>query len=134
MQQKDTVIFNLNKALQLEYFDVFSYPREANLIKDNVIKSKFEEFGLMEIRHADLLSQRILALGGKPIWDFHLMQGENDLKKIISRHIDYEQRAIDFYADLIKEVDDQTRIFLRGIKSEEEAHLSQLKEFFNFLK
>lgn len=125
---KDLMIFNLNKALQLEYSDIFLYPREAKLTKDRAISEMFEEFGLMEVRHADMLAQRILALGGKPLWDFFLLENKNGLKEIILRHIDYEQRAIDFYERLIREADEESRIILRGIRAEEEAHLSKLKK------
>ena len=123
------VVFNLNKALQLEYSDVFLYPREAKLIEDRSIASIFENFGLMEIRHADLLARRILELNGKPVWDFSLLEDKKELKDIIDRHIDYEQRAISFYGKLIPEVDEETKIILRGIKAEEEEHLATLKEF-----
>ena len=129
--QAHEVIFNLNKALQLEYSDVFLYPREAGLIKDKVISSTFDEFGLMEIRHADLLARRIIDLGGKPVWDFAILQDKADLKDIISRHVDYENRAIDFYGKLIGQVDAEPSIILRGIQSEEEEHLQKLQGFLN---
>lgn len=99
--QTHEIIFNLNKALQLEYSDVFLYPREAQLIagKDKVIASMFEEFGLMEVRHADLLARRILQLKGKPVWDFALLENKTNLKDILIHHVDYETRTIDFYAN-----------------------------------
>jgi bacterioferritin (cytochrome b1) len=126
--QVHEVIFNLNKALQLEYSDVFLYPREAGLMKESPLADIFEQFGLMEIRHADLIARRIIQLKGKPVWDFSLLEEKNDLKSIIQRHIDYEERAISLYAKLIPEVDEETRILLRGIKAEEEGHLVKLKE------
>lgn len=128
--QTHEIVFNLNKALQLEYSDVFLYPREAKLIEDKnkVTASVFEEFGLMEIRHADLLSMRIIQLEGKPIWDFSLLPNKNDLKDILIRHLDYEERAIDFYGKLVGLVDPETKILLRGIKAEEEEHLAKIKE------
>lgn len=128
------IIFNLNKALQMEYSDVFLYPREAKMIKDSMISSCFEKFGLMEIRHADMLSQRIIALGGKPAWDFALLEDKTDLKDILNRHIGYETRAIDFYGKLLEEVDGETKIILRGIRAEEEVHLSKVKELLEAAK
>jgi len=124
------IIFNLNKALQLEYSDVFLYPREAKLIENKIIASCFEEFGLMEILHADLLAKRIFALGGKPIWDFVILEDKKSLPEMLSRHIDYENRAIDFYAKLLDNVDEETKILLRGIRAEEETHLARLKNIF----
>lgn len=132
--QTEKIIFNLNKALQLEYSDVFLYPREAKLIKDKTIASTFEEFGLMEIRHADLLAKRIFQLEGKPVWDFSLLPDRNDLGDIFKHHIEYENKAIDFYGKLLEEVDDETKILLRGIKAEEETHLAKLEDFLNSFK
>ena len=125
---KQDIIGNLNKALQLEYSDIFLYVREAKLIQDNIINQYFEKFGLMEIRHADMLAQRILALGGRPIWDFHLLEDKDNLKDTLTRHIDSEAMIIDFYGSLLEKVDEETKIILRGIRAEEETHLAKLKE------
>ena len=128
--QTHEIVFNLNKALQFEYSDVFLYPREAKLIekKDTVAASVFEEFGLMEIRHADLLARRIIQLGGKPVWDFYLLPDKAELKDILARHIDYETKAVDFYGRLAGQVDEETKILLRGIKAEEQMHLDKIRE------
>lgn len=129
--QTEEIIFELNKALQLEYSDVFLYPREANQIagKNKMLAATFEEFGLMEVRHADLLSRRILDLGGKPVWNFFILEDHPELKDIVSRHIDYETRSVDFYGKLLGQVDEETKILLRGIRGEEETHLAKLREF-----
>ena len=114
----------------MEYSDVFLYPREAKLIKDKdeVISSLFEQFGLMEVRHADLLAKRILELGGKPVWDFFLLQDKTELKDILTRHIEHETRAVDFYGRLVEQVDEETKILLRGIRAEEQVHLDKIRE------
>jgi bacterioferritin (cytochrome b1) len=127
--KKDLLIFNLNKALQLEYSDIFLYVREAKMTKDNAVSPYFEKFGLMEIRHADMLAQRILALGGRPTWDFQLLEDKNNLQDTLARHIASETMIIDFYGTFLEEVDDETKIILRGIRAEEETHLAKLKEF-----
>lgn len=131
--QTQEIVSNLNKALQLEYSDVFLYSREAELIKDKdkVISLLFEQFGLMEVRHADLLARRIFQLGGKPAWDFYLLQNKNDLKDILNWHIDYETKAVDFYGRLVEQVDEETKILLRGIRAEEEVHRDKIKELLS---
>ena len=125
---KDSLIKLLNYALQFEYSDVFLYPREAKEIKDEKIAKLFEEFGLMEVRHADILAIRIAELGGKPVWDFKLLSDLNDLKLILERHLEYENKAVNFYQNLIDQIDDQEiKIMLRGIKAEEETHRDKIK-------
>lgn len=124
----DEIISKLNEALQMEYSDIFLYPREAKLIEDKDISSIFEHFGLMEVRHADLLAMRILNLGGKPEWDFFLLKELTELEDILKRHRDYEGKVVALYAKLIPEVDDETRIILRGIREEEKGHLETIED------
>lgn len=126
--QTNEIIVELNKALHLEYSDVFLYAREAKIINDKTVALVFEKFGLMEVRHADLLSRRIIDLGGKPIWDFYVLESKTNLKDILLRHIEFESRAVDFYGRLLEQVNAETKIILRGIRAEEEEHLAKLKE------
>ena len=126
---KDNLIKLLNYALQFEYNDVFLYPREAKQVKDKDVSRIFEEFGLMEIRHADMLSIKIFELGGKPVWEFKLLGELTDLKEILKRHLNREVQTINFYQNLIEQVDDpEIKIILRGIRAEEEVHRNKIKE------
>lgn len=130
----DRLIKLLNDALQLEYAGVFLYPREAKIIKDKNIASTFEQFGIMETRHADILSIRILELGGKPVWEFELLEGLSDLKEILKRHLELEEKAISLYQTIVEEIDDpDIKIVLRGIKAEEEVHRDKIKELLKDL-
>ena len=126
---KDGLIKVLNYALQFEYNDVFLYAREAKEIKDKNVAEIFEKFGLMEIRHADMLSIRIFELGGKPVWEFKLLSDLSDLKEILKKHLDREERTVNFYQNLIDQIDDpEIKILLRGIRAEEEIHRDKIKE------
>ena len=126
---KDKLIKLLNDALQIEYGEIFLYPREARYMKDKNVAELFEKFGLMEIRHADILSIRILELGGKPVWEFKLSAELSDLKGILKRHLTNEEAMIDLYQNLIGQIDDaEIKIMLRGIRAEEEVHRDKIKE------
>lgn len=127
--ERDRLIKLLNDALQMEYSDVFLYPREAKSFEDKNIASTFERFGQMEIRHADILSIKLLELGAKPVWEFKLLENLSDLKEILKRHLQWEEVAINFYQTLIDEIDDsELKTVLIGIKADEEVHRDILKE------
>jgi len=129
---KDNLIKLLNEALQVEYSEVFLYPREAGEIKDKNIARTFEQFGLMEVRHADMISIRILQLGGKPVWEFKLLGELSDLKEILKRHLNNEEAMIKVYENLIERIDDaEIKIILRGIRAEEEVHRDKIKELLS---
>lgn len=118
----------LKEALSREYSDVFLYPREAKTIEDKDIAKKFEEFGAMEIRHADIISLKLLELNEKPTWDFTLLKGGFSLKEILEYHRDAEKKSILLYNKCIEATGDNNfKIVLMGIKSDEESHLEFLE-------
>ncbi len=130
--RQDELIKLLNRALQFEYNDIFLYMREAKSVIDKKISQIFDEFCLMEMRHADMLAIRILGLGGKPVWEFKLLNDISGLKEILERHLSSEVAAIDAYSKMIEYIDDaEITIVLRGIKAEEEIHRDKLKELIS---
>lgn len=126
---KNKLIELLNEALSQEYSDVFLYPREAKTIEDKKVAEKFEQFGAMEIRHADIISLKLLELSEKPTWDFTLLKGGFSLKEILEYHRDAEKKSILLYNKCIEATDDDNfKIVLMGIKSDEESHAKYVEE------
>lgn len=131
---KTKLIELLNEALQNEYTDVFLYPRQADMLreKDKKVSEMFERFGRMELRHADNLATQILTLGGKPDWDFKLIDAGSSIDKMLQRHLERESKCIQIYDKLIeltdREEQDQLKLILKGIRSEEETHAAAIKE------
>ena len=118
----------------MEYSDVFLYPREAKTVEDRNISEKFEEFGTMEVRHADILSMKLLELGEKPRWDFTLLKSGASVKEILEHHLSAEKQAISLYDKCIEAVDDNNfKIVLMGIKSDEETHLKFIEDVLKTL-
>ena len=114
----------LKDALVLEYSDVFLYPREAKIVEDKEISEQFDRFGLMEVRHADIVSMKLLELGEKPTWNFRLLEGGASLEDTAKYHLDREKEAISVYGECIEATDDDNfKIVLMGIKADEEIHL-----------
>jgi len=130
--EKTKLIELLNQALQGEYTDVFSYPREADITEEKAISEKFEKFGRMELRHADNVAMQIQILGGKPDWEFTLLDTKKSIQEILRGHLERETKAVQLYDNLIKladeEGEDQIKLIMEGIKSEEKSHLEAIKE------
>jgi bacterioferritin len=128
----DNLIKLLNEALQMEYVDIFLYPREASEAKSSEIAERFEHFGRMEVRHADSLAMQIINLGGVPKWDFLPIQSKKSLDEILLDHIDRERKAVHLYTNIIDVASEnsemQIELVLRGIKADEELHLNFVKE------
>lgn len=126
---KNNLIELLKEALSREYSDVFLYAREAKTIQDKQIAEKFDDFGVMEVRHADIVSMKLLELGEKPLWNFTLLNGGISLKEILEHHRDKEKGCISLYNECIETTDDDNfKIVLRGIKANEEYHLKFIED------
>ena len=130
--EKNRITQLLNEALQREYSDIFLYPRQAEIIKIKEISKKFEKFGRMELRHVDNIAMQIFVLGGKPNWEFTPLDTKESLNEMLLGHIEREAMVIQLYTKLIEladeEGEDQLKLILKGIKSEEALHLSYVRD------
>jgi bacterioferritin len=113
----DYVIEYLNKAFADEWLAYYQYWLGAKVIsgpmKDAVI-TELMQHAADELRHADMISERILQLGGTPLttpkrWHEMSTCGYEDptdpyVIKILEQNIAGEQCAIGVYNTLIQEV------------------------------
>lgn len=139
MNNNDKLIELLNEALQAECYDILLYHREADIIKEKEreISKKFETFGRMELRHADNISMQILILGGKPKWEFIPLSVKKSIKEMLETHLGREEKGIKMYSSLIDflgEGNEQLKLIIKGIKSEEEGHFAAIKELIERYK
>jgi len=85
----------------------------------------------MEMRHADNIAIQINVLGGKSEWEFDYPPIKESTDEILLEHLEREKKHINTYRTLIglaeKERQDQLKLILKGIKSEEEGHLGAIK-------
>jgi len=113
----DRVIELLNKAFADEWLAYYQYWLGAKVIagpmKDAVI-AELIQHAADELRHADMVSNRIIQLGGTPLttpknW-FEMTNcgydepSDSFVKKILNQNIKGEQCAISVYHALIEEV------------------------------
>lgn len=111
----DHLIELLNKAYADEWLAYYQYWVGAKVVmgpmKDALI-TELLEHAADELRHADMVAERILQLGGTPLlepkeWYDHTNCGyeaptDFHIKKILEQNIKGEQCAIDVYSELLK--------------------------------
>lgn len=111
------VVELLNKAFSDEWLAYYQYWLGAKLVagpmKDAVI-AELMQHAADELRHADMVSNRIIQLGGTPVttpkgWYDHTNCGYDEpadpfVKRILEQNIAGEQCAISVYNSLIEEV------------------------------
>ena len=143
----DELINLLNKALSDEWLAYYQYWIGAKVVKGPMKDAVIAELTIHateELSHAELLSGRIVQLGGIPVLspeEWLKITGcgydaptDHYVEKILDQNIKGEQCAINFYSgllDITREGDPVTYNIVLAILSQEVEHeedLSALKE------
>ncbi|MDK2826390.1 bacterioferritin [Methanolobus vulcani] len=116
----DELIELLNKALADEWFAYYQYWIGAKVIKGPMREAAVAELiqhATDELRHADMVSNRIIQLGGTPVlspkdWEKLSNCGYESpedpfVKKILEQNIKGEQCAIQVYNSILGKVKDK---------------------------
>jgi bacterioferritin len=144
---RGSVVKVLNEALATEIICVLRYKRHqftAKGIHAKSVAAEFAEHAGDEQRHADLLAQRIVQLGGEPDYSpaslvlrSHTEYAEGgDLTEMLEEDLVAERVAIESYGEIIRYVgggDPTTRRLLEGILAEEEEHADDLSSLLRGL-
>jgi bacterioferritin len=123
----DKILELLNQALADELAAIFQYMWhhfQAEGIESPSIRDLFRATALDEMRHAELLAERITLLGGAPTHQPAPIKFGGDLRKMIKDDLDGEEEAAKFYKDAIKACgeDPTTRRLFETLLEDEERH------------
>lgn len=139
----NTIITELNKAYADEWLAYYQYFIEAKMVK-GIMKdaaiAELEQHAADELRHANLVADRILQLGGTPLlnpqdWFTHTNCGYEepknfDVVSILEDSIKGEQCAISIYSELAtltKDKDIVTYDIVSQILADEVEHEEDLQ-------
>jgi len=141
------IITGLNKAYADEWLAYYQYFIEAKVVK-GIMKdaaiAELEQHATDELRHANLVADRILQLGGTPLlnpkdWFTHTNCGYEepknfDVTSILKDSIKGEQCAISIYsnlAELTKDKDIVTYDIVSQILADEVEHEEDLQTLYD---
>jgi len=144
--EADEVIALLNKAYADEWLAYYQYFIEAKVVKgimkDSVV-AELNQHAADELRHATMLADRILQLGGKPLlhpkdWFAYAncayeSPTNSDIMKILEQAIKGEQCAIEVYSritELTQGKDIVTYDIVSGILADEVEHEEDLQALY----
>lgn len=123
------IIDALNEDREFELAAIMQYMGhhyEAEGMESPAIIELFKKTALDEMKHAELLAERIVYLGGTPSTKPTKIMKGGEVRKMVSDDLAAENGAIKRYKEHIKlcdkEGDPTTRLMLEGILSEEEGH------------
>lgn len=130
------IIDALNAARKEELTSILQYLQHHYLAKgleSPPVAELLKGFSLTEMKHAYILAERIVALGGKPSTKVDPLNIPEKLIDMIKVNLELEARAIKSYKEWIKLASDDstTRCMLESILADEEeieTKLSSLLE------
>ena len=115
----DELLKLLNRALADEWFAYYQYWLGAKVVRGpmkDAVAAELLQHATEELGHADLVANRIIQLGGKPVaepkkwyeWSGCGYQAPDDeyVKTILDQNIEGERCAISYYNELMKKTKD----------------------------
>jgi bacterioferritin len=142
---RDTVVRLLNEALATEWVCVLRYYRHyfmASGMFADTVKAEFHEHAQQELEHANLISERIVQLGGEPDLDPDTLTRRahaeykpgKDLRDMVRENLVAERIAIDSYREMIDYIGDRdttTKRMLEHVLAQEEEHADDMKDLLD---
>jgi len=132
MKGNPKIIEALNKVLELEIGAILQYLHHhwtGEGMESASILPLFEKTSMDEMKHCEMVAERINFLEGDPSLKPAPVKKGGDLKKMMQDDLDGEYAAIEFYKEVIKlaaEVGDTTtRLMMEEIVTKEEEHADQ---------
>lgn len=126
---KKKIIEALNEDRAYELAAIIQYMGhhyEGRGMESAGVLDTFKEISIDEMKHAEMLAERIAYLGGVPVQKPTTIKRGGELKAMIKDDLDAEYEAIERYRKHIKLCgelgDTTTRRMLEGILAQEEGH------------
>lgn len=133
MKGKTKVIQTLNKLLTEELTAINHYMLHAEMAGNwgyEKLHEFFEKQAIDEMKHAEILIERIIFLEGQPnVYKINPFKPGKNVKEMLELDRDSEQEAIDMYNEGIaicnQEQDFGTKDILEKILKDEEGHIDK---------
>ena len=127
MSKKIIDALNLDRAFELAAIvQYMGHHYEAEGLESPSVIEIFKKTSIDEMKHAEMLAEKIVYLGGVPVQKPTEIIMGGDIKKMIKDDLAAENDAIKRYKKHIKlcekEGDPATRLMLEQILSDEEGH------------
>jgi bacterioferritin len=118
---------NIDRSFELAaILQYMGHHYEGEGVESPAIIDIFKKTALDEMKHAELLAERIVYLGGVPVQKPAPVKRGGEIKSMVKDDLASENEAIERYKEHIRLADEigdsTTRLMLEGILSQEEGH------------
>jgi bacterioferritin len=128
------LIENLNQALSIELAGVIQYSQHSYLVTGTdreVFKKFFRDQAEEAQDHAEILGDKIVALGGIPTVEPGMIRQSTDLKEMLKQDLELEREGIAVYMAAWASCDDDDlppKFWLEGQIADEQMHVEELEK------
>ena len=126
----EQLIDHLNGILRHEWSGVAQYAQASFMVEGiwrQVYAGKFEDDAKESFKHAQLVGEKISALGGFPATTRNEIQQSRDVGEILQFSLDFEARAVEMYSRAIELASDDRPlvVFLENILKDEQEGVDE---------
>jgi bacterioferritin len=137
------VVKELNAYLKGEYMAIKAYDEFLDKIKDPGIMGELQNIQGDHKKHAAMVSNRIISLGGKPVKGPGWMGTMANMKKLVKKNSDAandilkdagvgEYRGIRMAEEVVKgDLDEESLGLIKNILDEDRGHVGKLEGFIH---
>jgi bacterioferritin len=124
------IIDHLNEILKHEWTGVAQYSQASFIIEGpwrEVYAEKFEEDAKESFKHANLIGNKIVALGGVPVAQRNEIKQSKDLTEILQNSLAFESKAVELYTQALElaEGNKPLVVFLEDILLDEQEGVEE---------
>lgn len=127
---KQAVIDQLNEILKHEWTGVVQYSQASFIIEGvwrEVYAEKFEGDAKESFKHAKLVGDKIVAMGGVPVATRNEIKQSRDLNEVLKYSLEFESKAVEMYTKALElaEGDRPLVVFLEDILIDEQEGVEE---------
>lgn len=129
-----SLIENLNRALSLELAAVIQYMQHSFLVTGSdreVFRSFFRNQSEEAHRHAEVVGDKVVALGGVPTVEPAMIRQATDLSDMLKQNLELERESLSGYMAAWEACDESnlpTKFLLEGRVADEQIHVEELEK------
>jgi bacterioferritin len=124
------IIDHLNEILKHEWTGVAQYAQAGFIVEGvwrEVYSDKFLDDAKESFGHAQLVGDKIVALGGVPVATRNEIKQSRDLQEVLQFSLEFEAKAVEMYSQAIDMAGDNKAlvVFLEDILKEEQEGVDE---------
>jgi bacterioferritin len=133
--ERETLIAGLNHDLAGEYQAILQYLQHYFILRGTnrlTLGEFFKKSSMDEMKHADFLAEKVVALGGTPTVEIRPISQPQDSEAMLRANLDAERQAIRDYTERVRQAEEYGDLGLANdleeILSDETHHAEELEK------